>query len=67
MPSPSEYPVVTVGLLMELLQAYPDDYRLDFSGLSFYRLKQRAPTHVQVEFNQTVCLDDKGRVVVENH
>ncbi|WP_324710119.1 hypothetical protein [Pseudomonas citronellolis] len=57
---------ITVGILKEHLASYPDHYELDFSGLDFYRLKQRGPELVQVEFNQQVYRDGTGRVVVEN-
>lgn len=60
------YPVITVGELKEHLAIYPDDYTIDFSGLEFYRLKQRGDTHVQLEFNQQVYRTREGRVVVEN-
>jgi len=63
--NPSE--LITVGMLKDLLNGYPDTMELDFSGLDFYRLKQRSPTLVQVEFNQQVYRDKQtGRVVVEN-
>ena len=59
--------LITVGILKDLLNGYSDDMELDFSGLDFYRLKQRSPTLVQVEFNQQVYRDkETGRVVVEN-
>lgn len=57
---------ITVGILREHLAIYPDDYELDFSGLEFYRLKQRGPELVQVEFSEQVYRDRSGRVVVEN-
>ena len=60
------YPTITVGDLKAALEAYPDNYNLDFSGLTFYRLKQRGEKHVQVEFNQQVYLNDEGLVIVEN-
>lgn len=62
-----KHPTITVGDLKDHLAIYPDHYTIDFGGLQFYRLKQRADTHVQMEFNQTVYLDDEGHVVVENH
>lgn len=57
---------ITVGMLRDQLKIYPDNYELDFSGLEFYRLKQRGPELVQVEFNEQVYRDKSGRVVVEN-
>lgn len=62
----AEYPTITVGELKQALAIYPDHYTIDFGGLRFQRLKQRAPTHVQVEFSQLVYLDQKGHVAVDN-
>jgi len=62
-----EPPTITIGYLKQLLGVFPDDYTLDFGGLEFYRLKQRGETHVQCEFSQSVHLDRKGLVVVDNH
>lgn len=58
---------ITVGQLKRHLEGYEDSDELSFSGLDFYRLKRRGPGLVQVEFNQSVYRDSKGRVVVENH
>ena len=58
--------MITVGMLMEQLSGYDKDMMLSFSGLDFYRLKQRAPDLIQVEFNQMVYRDKDGQVVVEN-
>lgn len=63
---PNNYPEIAVGELKKLLAVYPDNYTIDFSGLEFYRLKQRGDTHVQMEFNQQVYRTPEGRVVVEN-
>lgn len=62
-----EVPRITVGQLRQALEGAPDDWTLDFSGLAFYRVKQRGPAHVQIEFNQSVYLSHEGLVVVENH
>lgn len=62
-----DYPVITVGELKRWLQDAPDDWTLDFSGLTFYRVKRRADSHVQIEFNETVYRNTDGIVVVENH
>ncbi len=59
-------PSITVGEFKEMLSNYPDNMLLDFSTLDFYRLKQRSPTLVQVEFNQQVYRDKSNNVVVEN-
>ena len=61
-----EYPTITVGELKQHLSAFPDNWRLSFSGLEFYRLKARDVDLVAVEFNEPVYLDDDGNVRVEN-
>jgi hypothetical protein len=66
MSNSKEYPTITVGQLIDALSIYPPHYTLDFSGLDFYRVKQRGDTHIQIEFNQAVYRTDKGRVAVEN-
>lgn len=60
-------PMITVGDMIDHLKIYDRNMKLDFSTLDFYRLEQRGPNLVQVEFNQTVYRDDQGRVVVDNH
>ncbi|WP_444905435.1 hypothetical protein ACJJIQ_09625 [Microbulbifer sp. ANSA003] len=58
---------ITIGELKEMLEVWPDDTELNFSGLDFYRLKQRGPKLIQVEFNQLVYKDKGiGKVIVEN-
>ena len=57
---------ITVGHLKELLSAFNDDMELDFNGLEFYRLKQRAPNLVQVEFNQLVYKEPDGKIKVDS-
>ena len=57
---------ITLGEFRQHLEAYPDDYEIYFSGLDFYRIKQRGEKLIQVEFNQQVYLDEQGNVVVEN-
>jgi hypothetical protein len=59
-------PTITVKQLIDWLQREDPDKGLYFGGLSFYRLKGRRDI-VQVEFNQTVYEDSKGKVFVENH
>ena len=61
-----KYPSISIGELKDQLAVYPDHYTIDFSGLDFYRLKQRNETHVQMEFNQQVYLNSEGLVVVDN-
>jgi hypothetical protein len=49
-----------------MLSAFGDEMTVSFSGLDFYRLKQRAPDVVQIEFNQSVYKDEQGLVHVDN-
>lgn len=64
---PKTYPTITINRLLEELDGRDGQATLDFGGLAFVRIKQRSPTHFQVEFEQTVYLDDQGDVVVDNH
>ena len=57
---------LTVGEMIEELKAHNPNHRLDFSGLDFERLKQRAPDLVQVEFAQEVYRDSQGAWVVRD-
>jgi hypothetical protein len=50
----SNCPTITVKELRERLSVYPDDFLIDFSGLGFYRLKQRGANIVKMEFNPLV-------------
>lgn len=62
-----ETQLITVGMLKQALEGIPDHHELDFSGLEFYRVKQRGPELHQVEFNEQVYRDkETGLVVVEN-
>lgn len=61
-----ELPRITVGELRSQLEGIPDAWTVDFSGLTFYRVKQRAPTHVQIEFNEVVYRDANGHLVVRD-
>lgn len=61
-----QQPNITVGELKQMLSAFPDHMELDFSMLDFYRLKQRGPNRIQVEFNQMVYRDEEGNVCVDN-
>ncbi len=58
---------ITVGKLKAELECWPDDMQLTFGGLTFYRLKQRGPELLQMEFNQTVYLDSEVIVRVSEH
>ena len=57
---------MTVKKLIEMLQIEDPDLKVGFSGLDFYRLKDRGGS-LEFEFNQTVYKDDTGKVIVENH
>lgn len=46
----------TVGDFKKHLEVFPNDWEIDFSGLTFYRLKARGNTLVNVEFNEHVEL-----------
>jgi hypothetical protein len=58
--------LITVFELKAELNVFPNDMEIDFSGLDFYRLKQRGDNLVQVEFNQQVYRNQEGNVVVDN-
>lgn len=60
----TEDPTITVGALRQALSDYADSDKLSFSGLTYYRVKQRGPGLAQVEFDEQVYRDDEGRVVV---
>ena len=57
---------ITVGELKRDLSLYADDCIITFGGLDFYRVKQRGDKLLQIEFNQNLHLDSKGKVVVQN-
>lgn len=57
---------ITVRELIEQLKVEDPNLEVYFGGLDFYRLKDRGGV-LQVEFSQTVFLDDEGLVVVQNN
>ena len=61
-----EVPKITVGDLKRDLSLYDDDTEVSFSGLTFYRLKQRGSKLVQVEFGQSVYRNFSGSVTIDN-
>lgn len=62
-----EEPTMKVDdLIKELMPLKGKDFDITFSGLDFYRIKQRADKLVQLEFNEQVYLDSQGLVVVDN-
>ncbi|PTU02645.1 hypothetical protein DBR45_11215 [Pseudomonas sp. HMWF031] len=58
-------PTIDVKTLIDQLQGLPDDTRVGFSGLNFYRVKWRGQTMINIEFNEHVYRDSKGHLVVE--
>ena len=40
--------------LIEFLQQMPPNTRIHFEGLTYYRLKQRGPDLVQIEFGELI-------------
>ncbi len=61
-----EIPTVSVADLRAALAEYPDHFQVSFSGLEFYRIKQRDEALIQIEFNPPVYRNSAGCVVVEN-
>jgi hypothetical protein len=59
---------MTVGEFKKMLEGWPDDFELTFSGqLEVSRLKKRGDNLVDVEFNQTVYKDQNGKwCVIDN-
>lgn len=57
---------MTVKKLIEMLQVEDPELEVGFSGLDFYRLKDRGGS-LEFEFNQTIYKDDNGKVVIINH
>ena len=62
----TQYPTITIGMLRQAIELYPDHYTIDFCGLDFYRIKQRGEAHVQMEFNQPVYRTPEGSAEVQN-
>jgi hypothetical protein len=63
---PREERRITVEQLVSQLRNFPQQAEVSFSGLAFYRLKQRGPDLVQVEFNEVVYRRDDGTMCVED-
>jgi hypothetical protein len=57
---------ITVGELRRQLAAFADDAELYLGGLHYFRLKQRGPNVVQLEFNEQVYRTAEGELVVED-
>lgn len=55
---------ITVGELIDQLRLHPRSAKVYFSGLDFYRVKERAPDLVQIEFNQLIERDGKGHIYI---
>jgi hypothetical protein len=65
---PQHRRVFTVGELRQALEGYPDDWELifgDVDGLSFYRVKQRGPALLQIEFNEAQIGNDGGLITFQ--
>jgi hypothetical protein len=60
------YPVITIGDLKQYLAAYPDNYEIDFCGLTFNRLKQRGEKSVQIEFTQELYRTPEGTLIARD-
>ena len=58
-------PTIDLQSLLDTLNALPKDTRVGFSGLTFYRVKWRGQTMVNIEFSEHVHRNSKGEVVVE--
>ena len=56
----------TVGQMISQLQAFDSKSKLYFSGLDFYRIKNRG-SMVQVEFGQNVYINRRGRILVDEN
>ena len=53
---------ITVEILLAALAKYPPETELQFQGgLTYYRLKERGPALVQLEFNETPLHSDGFR------
>lgn len=53
-------------MLLDQLQGFSRDTKIDFSCLDFHRVKSRGDKLIQIEFNQLVYRDPQGDVVVDN-
>lgn len=58
---------ICVGELIDHLRVFDNSDELYMGGLTFYRLKKRGEKLVQVEFNESVYVDESGTIVVEQH
>ena len=59
-------PNITVGDLIDQLSIHNRSIELDFSGLDYYRLKQRSDTVMQVEFEQSVYRSKDGDIFIQH-
>lgn len=58
-------PTIDLKTLRDAFKGLPDDARIGFSGLTFYRPKLRGQTMLNIEFNEHVYRDRNGTVVIE--
>ena len=59
-------PTITKKRLLEELEQYPDDFRISFGGLKFFKAKLYGEDLIHIEFNELVYLNEEGYVVVDN-
>lgn len=56
---------ITVGELRRLLALHDEDAELYVGGLTFFRLKDKGPKLVQMQFNQGVYEDERGKIIID--
>lgn len=59
-------PTITVEQLRDSIKNLPNDAEISFSGLTFYRVKQRGKNSYQIEFNEGPYLSEDGALKVQN-
>lgn len=59
-------PTMLLKDLLKELNGWPEETRVGFSGLNFYRVKPRGPNMVNIEFNEHVYRDSKGELIAED-
>ncbi len=60
------YPTIKVGLLKEELARYPDDYDLDFCGLTYDHLEEYDGESLQMSFAEVIYRTQEGVLVVQD-
>lgn len=64
--SEDRIPTIDLKTLRDWFKDLPDDTRVGFSGLTYYRTKWRGQTMVNIEFNEHVHRDSTGKLAVES-